>query len=201
MDPSETYSRRRVLGATAVASTLPAISMSAGVAGAQQDAYDGYLEDDENFDGQTRDGTGLDSVEVIVGAQGNDGPNAYDPSAVLVDPGTTVEWLWTGDGAHDVSHEEGEFQSDMTAEEDFTFEHTFEEEGVYKYFCTPHIGLGMKGVIVVGEDNVETELVELDFVDDIGLNTSAIWAGAGVFGAVAVAGVAAYRELVDSDDE
>jgi len=32
-----------------------------------------------------------------------------------------------------------------------TFEHTFEEPGVYDYFCSPHEGLGMVGIVVVSE--------------------------------------------------
>jgi hypothetical protein len=32
----------------------------------------------------------------------------------------------------------------------FTFEYTFEEEGVTTYYCQPHQSLGMKGVVVVG---------------------------------------------------
>jgi len=32
-----------------------------------------------------------------------------------------------------------------------TFEHTFETEGVYHYYCTPHETVGMIGSIIVGE--------------------------------------------------
>ncbi|WP_336343360.1 plastocyanin/azurin family copper-binding protein [Halalkalicoccus ordinarius] len=31
-----------------------------------------------------------------------------------------------------------------------TFEHTFDSPGVYKYYCTPHVAMGMKGAIFVG---------------------------------------------------
>jgi hypothetical protein len=31
-----------------------------------------------------------------------------------------------------------------------TFEHTFETEGVYNYYCTPHEALGTVGLVVVG---------------------------------------------------
>ena len=30
------------------------------------------------------------------------------------------------------------------------YKHTFTEEGIYIYKCTPHIGSGMGGVIIVG---------------------------------------------------
>jgi len=30
------------------------------------------------------------------------------------------------------------------------FSHTFEKEGIYVYICTPHIGAGMGGAVIVG---------------------------------------------------
>ncbi|QGX95071.1 halocyanin domain-containing protein [Haloplanus rallus] len=96
------------------------------------------------------DETGSDQVTVSVGAQGNGGAFAFDPTAIRVSAGTTVLWEWTGQGAqHNVADEGGAFESDLTAEEGFTFEHTFEEAGTYRYACTPHRSLGMKGAVVV----------------------------------------------------
>ena len=96
------------------------------------------------------DETGSDQVTVSVGAQGNGGAFAFDPAAIRVSAGTTVLWEWTGQGAqHNVADEGGAFESDLTAEEGFTFEHTFEEAGTYRYACTPHRSLGMKGAVVV----------------------------------------------------
>ncbi|MFT4882108.1 MAG: hypothetical protein ACI9HI_002128, partial [Salinirussus sp.] len=51
-----------------------------------------------------------------------------------------------------VVHQDGDFESDLLAEAGVNFEHTFEEDGIYTYYCTPHRGLGMKGAIVVGSD-------------------------------------------------
>ena len=31
------------------------------------------------------------------------------------------------------------------------YQHTFEKEGIYVYKCTPHIGVGMGGAVIVGE--------------------------------------------------
>ena len=42
------------------------------------------------------------------------------------------------------------FDSGVMSDGD-TFEHTFEESGVYDYFCSPHEGLGMVGLVVVSE--------------------------------------------------
>jgi halocyanin-like protein len=89
-------------------------------------------------------------VTVAVGASGNGGNFAFDPAAVRVSTGTTVVWEWTGQGAqHNVAAEGGGFESDLSSEEGYTFEHTFSETGTYKYVCTPHRTLGMKGVVVV----------------------------------------------------
>jgi hypothetical protein len=33
-----------------------------------------------------------------------------------------------------------------------SFAHSFGESGVYRYYCKPHVSLGMKGVVVVEDD-------------------------------------------------
>lgn len=112
-------------------------------------SFDGWMSNVGNYDG-VADETGSDQVTVAVGAQGNGGNFAFDPPAIRVSTGTTVVWEWTGKGAqHNVAADGGGFESDMTSEEGYTFEHTFSEAGTYKYVCTPHKTLGMKGVVVV----------------------------------------------------
>lgn len=54
-------------------------------------------------------------------------------------------------GYHNVFDTRGAFESGTTDEEGFAFAHTFREPGVYKYECSPHVSVGMKGVIVVSE--------------------------------------------------
>ena len=194
--------RRRALkagaGAVAGAATLGATS----TVSAQTDAYDGYLANAE-WDGNTVDASDQDEVEVAVGA--GDGFQ-YDPPAIYVEPGTTIRWVWTGDGgAHNVVHDVGdvifdsreEHEGDFIDEEGFVYEFTFEaeHEGAHPYVCTPHEALEMKGVVVVGEENVETDLVGADEEVD-GFSMGSVAAGAAVFSVVTLIGVAAYRELV-----
>lgn len=63
---------------------------------------------------------------------------------------STVVREWTGEGAqHNVAAEGGGFESDVSSEAGFTFEHTFAEAGTSAYVCTPHRAFGMKGVVVV----------------------------------------------------
>ncbi len=131
---------------------------------ATEPAYGDWFDDVSNYD-QTVDRTGQDEVRVTVGAEGNDGNLAYDPPAVRVDPGTTVVWEWTGEGgSHNVAAEEGSFESEMTGEAGFTFEHTFEETGITRYVCVPHESMGMKGAVVVasaGGGGASSGLAEL----------------------------------------
>jgi halocyanin-like protein len=115
--------------------------------------YEGWFDGVSNFDGETVDRTGEDSVEIAVGADGNGGAFAFDPPAVRVEPGTEVVWRWTGEGAgHNVvSDGDGPLDSgDPVSEADTTYSHTFEDTGIYKYVCVPHEALGMKGAVVVG---------------------------------------------------
>jgi len=74
-----------------------------------------------------------------------------------VDPGTEIVWEWTGRGSsHNVVDEAGGFESELTAEEGFTYSRTFDSDGMYKYYCQPHRTLGMKGVVIVGTDYPST---------------------------------------------
>jgi halocyanin-like protein len=159
-------SRRRVLqtaaGTAAAAATGAAVSGSA----AAQDGegvpaeYDGWFTGDarggevQNYDGTTTDRTGQSEVTLTVGADGNGGTFAYEPPALRISPGTTVTFDWVSD-THNVlveSQPEGAGWEGHDPIEDtgFSFSHTFEAEGVYTYYCDPHLSLGMKGAIVVG---------------------------------------------------
>jgi len=109
-----------------------------------------YLSGTSNFDGTVQDETGSGTVEVDVGAEGNGGNFAFAPPAIRVDSGTTVRWIWTGEGAgHNVVDEDGGFESETVSEEGHEFEQTFEESGTTLYYCTPHTGVGMKGAVIV----------------------------------------------------
>ena len=154
MSDGTDMSRRSFLRAAGGATAAGVAATSAtGTAAAQSIDYGGWLDDVGNFDGTTVDATGQSEVTVTVGAEGNGGAFAFDPPAVQVDTGTTVIWEWTGQGGqHNVVAEEGgSFESELSSEEGFTFEHTFEESGIATYYCAPHRSLGMKGAVAVGE--------------------------------------------------
>jgi plastocyanin len=86
----------------------------------------------------------------------------FAPHMTWVEVGATVTWH-AESGTHDTVayHPDNDrpqripdggtpWQSDLLAEGG-SFEHTFEEAGVYDYFCTPHEGVGMVGTVIVGE--------------------------------------------------
>ena len=148
--------RRAFLGAAAATAVglLAGCSGSGGgvpsATGSPQQTVDQYLNETDNYDGTIQDETGSDSVTVDVGAEGNGGDYAFAPPAVRIDSGTTVTWVWTGNGnGHNVVHERGEFESETTAESGFEFEHTFESAGTYLYYCAPHLGFNMRAAVVV----------------------------------------------------
>ena len=112
-------------------------------------SFGGWFENTSNFDGVV-DKTGESEVTVTVGAKGNNGNYAFGPAAVKVSTGTRVVWEWTGKGSlHNVVAKNGDFESEQKMKEGHTFSHTFDSAGTYKYYCTPHRAMGMRGAIVV----------------------------------------------------
>lgn len=76
----------------------------------------------------------------------------FDPVVVKINPGDSVQW--TNMSTHNVEMMEGlipEGQEAFTSPMSENFSHTFEQEGIYIYQCTPHIGAGMGGAVIVGE--------------------------------------------------
>lgn len=126
---------------------------------------DDWLDEVPNWDGETEDLTGEDEIEVLNGDSediGVEGTYAFEPADVQVDPGTTVEWTWVGDTGHSVTHEadDPEFDSETITGDGETFEYTFEEEGIYDYYCIPHRSLEQKGRVRVGDADVGNGDVE-----------------------------------------
>lgn len=120
-----------------------------GSTGGEKPSFDGYMENVDNYDGVV-DETGTDAVTVIVGSEANGGNFGFEPPVIQITTGTTVTWEWNGlGGQHNVVADNGDFESDLTDEEGYTFSQTFEDAGTTKYACSPHKTLGMKGVVIV----------------------------------------------------
>jgi pseudoazurin len=80
--------------------------------------------------------------------------NVFKPGLVKVNAGDTVKWVATSPG-HNVSFIQGAVPAGVALfssgfQKEVTFK--FEKPGVYLYKCTPHFGLGMVGLVVVGGD-------------------------------------------------
>lgn len=136
-------------GALALAGCTTRASPTGGTKLPTEPNYGGWFEGVSNYEG-THDRRGRASVTIDVGAQGNMGYYKFSPAAVAVSPGTAVTWRWTGKGgAHDVKAENGAFASPTTDGAGSTFSFTFEKPGVFKYYCTPHRSMGMKGAVFV----------------------------------------------------
>ena len=75
--------------------------------------------------------------------------------------GDTVEWLPKNKG-HNVEFLAGPDMADLPSKSNMNEFHSvlFERPGVYLYGCTPHLNMGMLGLIVVGND--------LQNIDEIG---------------------------------
>jgi plastocyanin len=79
--------------------------------------------------------------------------NSFRPENIEIAPGTEVVWTNKGRNEHNVLHVDGD---DWGVEvDDFqpsaTYSHTFDEPGVYRYYCSIHgtTDAGMIGTIVV----------------------------------------------------
>ncbi|WP_134670478.1 plastocyanin/azurin family copper-binding protein [Halorussus marinus] len=117
----------------------------------------------EATDGETTMAEEGGAVEVAMITEGSD--YYFDPIGVAVEPGTTVTFVNESGSHSSTAYAESNSSAEVTripedaeawnsetlTEEGATFEHTFEVEGTYDYFCIPHKTLGMVGRIVVGE--------------------------------------------------
>jgi pseudoazurin len=76
----------------------------------------------------------------------------YEPLVIMIAPGDTV--AWENMSSHDTQAfaelipEGAEVWHSSMGE---NYQRTFTQEGIYVYKCTPHIGAGMGGVVIVGK--------------------------------------------------
>lgn len=155
---SRSYHRRRVLQAAGAIVTAGVFAGCTNLGDdgpngnddSQPSSVDEWLSNTGNYD-SIEDHLDEDSVTVEVGAQGNNGANAFAPAAIRISPGTTVTWEWV-DGYHNVVATDGAFDSG-SAEQNGSFEHTFGAAGTFFYYCDPHRSIDMKGAVVVESDD------------------------------------------------
>jgi len=98
-----------------------------------------------------------ETKEVKMGS--DSGLLAFVPNKTQICKGDSVKWLNNKGGPHNVVFDEYAIPSgvdhekismyDQMGEEDESFTMTFDTTGSYNYYCEPHRGAGMAGVLVV----------------------------------------------------
>lgn len=99
--------------------------------------------------------------EVKMLNRGADGMMVFEPAYLEVQPGDTVTFLPTDKGHNaetirsmlpaNAEAFKGRMNKPVTV--------TFTEEGVYGYKCLPHYGMGMVGVVVVGDATANLDAI------------------------------------------
>ena len=94
--------------------------------------------------------------------------DSYSIEVAFIDVGDTIEWLPKNEG-HNVEFLVGPNMNALPNNSKMNEFHSvlFKTPGIYLYGCTPHLNMGMLGLIIVGKDfhNLEkVNEVELSFV-------------------------------------
>ena len=94
--------------------------------------------------------------------------DSYSIEVAFIDVGDTIEWFPKNEG-HNVEFLVGPNMNALPHNSKMNESHSvlFKTPGIYLYGCTPHLNMGMLGLIIVGKDfhNLEkVNEVELSFV-------------------------------------
>jgi plastocyanin len=79
------------------------------------------------------------------GASVRVGDDFFRAKTVRITKGSTVTWRWVGSDSHNVVFRG--FKSKL--QNKGSYRHRFAKAGTYRYFCSLHKDLGMKGTIIV----------------------------------------------------
>jgi pseudoazurin len=91
--------------------------------------------------------------EVKMLNSGETGRMVFEPAFLQIEPGDTVTFLATdpGHNAESIKDLIPEGATAFKGKLGETILVTFDVEGAYAYKCAPHVGMGMVGMIVVGD--------------------------------------------------
>jgi pseudoazurin len=102
-------------------------------------------------------------IEIHMLNKGSDGQlMVFEPAAVKIAPGDTVKFVATDKGHDAISIPDlspegfaginGKISQDVTV--------TFDKPGAYAFKCAPHFGMGMVGLIVVGDQPANLQAIK-----------------------------------------
>ena len=100
--------------------------------------------------------------EVHMLNKGAEGAMVFEPAFVKVAPGDTITFIPTDKG-HNVETIKGmipEGAEAFKSKINENFKVTFDKAGAYGVKCTPHVGMGMVGVVIVGDAPANLDAVK-----------------------------------------
>jgi pseudoazurin len=94
----------------------------------------------------------------------NEGPegqrNWFEPAVVYAQPGDTIRFVATDKGHNSAAVVVPEGAEEWKGKLSQDISVTLDKPGLYSYKCTPHFGLGMVGLIAVGDPSINLEAVK-----------------------------------------
>jgi pseudoazurin len=94
----------------------------------------------------------------------NEGPegqrNWFEPAVVHAQPGDAIHFVATDKGHNSAAVVVPEGAEEWKGKLSQDISVTLAKPGLYSYKCTPHFGLGMVGLIVVGDPSINLEAVK-----------------------------------------
>ena len=91
------------------------------------------------------------TIEMLNKAPEGKQRNIYSEEIARVNVGDTITWLPTNKG-HNIEMVASPNNMKLKSKNNKEVQITFKEPGIYYYWCTPHKGMGMIGLVVVGGD-------------------------------------------------
>jgi pseudoazurin len=94
----------------------------------------------------------------------NQGPNGqrnwFEPALVVAQPGDTIRFVPTDRGHNSTSVVVPDGAKEWKGKLSEEISVTLDAPGLYAYKCTPHFGLGMVGLIAIGDPSINIAAVK-----------------------------------------
>jgi plastocyanin len=94
-----------------------------------------------------------DSATAAKGKRVSIKDDLFSPKTIQVGVGGKVTWVWKGSNSHNVTFRKvprGGGKRSSTTKSSGRFARTFKKRGTYRYVCTIHQSIGMKGTVKAG---------------------------------------------------